>query len=60
MKASTRLFGDIDIEDDKILILENGIIGFPDMKKFTLIYDNESGNQQSIIWLQSMNAGVVA
>ncbi|MBP7059206.1 MAG: flagellar assembly protein FliW [Lachnospiraceae bacterium] len=55
MKASTRLFGNIDIEDDKILILENGIIGFPDMKKFTLIYDNESGDQQSIIWLQSMD-----
>ena len=33
MKVNTRLFGEIDIEDDKILNLDNGIIGFPDMKK---------------------------
>ncbi len=55
MKVNTRLFGEIDIEDDKILNLDNGIIGFPDMKKFTLIYDSESKHDNSIIWFQSLD-----
>ena len=41
MKAKTRLFGEIDIEDSKIITLEGGMIGFPDMKKFALVFDEE-------------------
>ena len=41
MKADTRLFGEIDIQDDKIIKLKEGIIGFPDLQNFTLIYDEE-------------------
>lgn len=37
MKANTRLFGEIDIDEEKIITLENGMIGFPDLRKFTLI-----------------------
>ena len=32
MQVKTRLFGDIEIEDDKIIELVHGLIGFPDMK----------------------------
>ena len=39
MKAKTRMFGEIDIQEDKIITLESGMIGFPDMQKFTLIFD---------------------
>ncbi len=55
MKAKTRMFGDIDISDDKIIVLESGMIGFPDMQKFTLIYDEEKGDKANIMWLQSMD-----
>lgn len=55
MKANTRLFGDIDIEDDKIIKLKEGIIGFPDLQNFTLIHDEEKKGQGSIKWLQSMD-----
>lgn len=55
MKAKTRMFGDIDISDDKIITLESGMIGFPDMQKFTLIYDEEKGEKANIMWLQSMD-----
>lgn len=55
MKANTRLFGDIDIEDDKIIKLKEGIIGFPDLQNFTLIHDEEKEGQGSIKWLQSMD-----
>jgi flagellar assembly factor FliW len=55
MKADTRLFGSIDIEDKKIINLPNGIIGFPNLKKFALIYDKDSEDKNTIMWLQSMD-----
>ena len=55
MKAKTRLFGEIDIQEDKIITLESGMIGFPDMQKFTLIFDEEKGSKSHIMWLQSMD-----
>lgn len=55
MKVNTRLFGEIDITDDKIVRLETGIIGFPDLKNFTIIYDNEKGTNTSIMWFQSLD-----
>ncbi len=55
MKLTTRVFGEIDIEDEKIINFEDGIIGFPDLKKFTLIYDEEKENNRNIIWMQSLD-----
>lgn len=39
MRINTEKFGTIDISDDKIITFDNGIIGFQDYKKYTLIYD---------------------
>lgn len=55
MKANTRIFGEIEIQDDKIIRFDNGIIGFPDLKEFTLIFDSEKEDKTSISWLQSLN-----
>ena len=55
MRVETRVFGEIDIEDEKIINFEDGIIGFPDLKKFTLIYDEEKENNSNIIWMQSLD-----
>lgn len=55
MKAKTKRFGEIDIADDKIITLEGGMIGFPEMRKFTLIYDEEKGEKAHIKWFQSMD-----
>lgn len=55
MKADTRLFGKIEIEDEKILTFDQGIIGFPYMKHFALIFDVEDGKEAKIKWLQSMD-----
>lgn len=60
MKAATRLFGEIEIEESKIITFEDGIIGFPDMKKFTLIFDEEKEDRPSISWLQSMDEPEIA
>ena len=54
MRADTRFFGTIEIEDDKLIHFENGIIGFPQLKTFTLIFDGEKNDGRAISWLQSM------
>lgn len=61
MKAMTRLFGEIDIDEGKIITLERGMIGFPDLQRFALIYDEEKGlKASSVMWLQSMDDTQVA
>ena len=54
MKINTRIFGEIEIEDEKVIVFENGIIGFPDMKHFVLIHDAEKGTDAGIRFLQSV------
>jgi flagellar assembly factor FliW len=56
MKAKTRLFGEIDIADDKIITLEKGMIGFPRLTHYALIYDEAKGRKEtSIMWFQNMD-----
>ena len=55
MRVETRLFGEIDIEDNKIITFPSGLVGFPDMKKFTIIYDEEKPGKNGIIWFQSLD-----
>ena len=43
MKINTKIFGEIEIADEKIVTFENGIIGFPEMKRFALLHDEEKG-----------------
>lgn len=54
MQITTRVFGQINIEDDKIITFVNGLVGFPELKDFALIYDTEKSNHRGIQWLQSM------
>ena len=54
MKLATRIFGEVEIDDSKIISFPNGIIGFPDLKKFILMYDEEKGTD-TIKWLQSID-----
>lgn len=54
MKINTRIFGEVEVADDKIITFENGIIGFPDLKRFTLIHDEEKGTSAGIRYLQSL------
>ena len=55
MRVETRLFGEIDIEDNKIITFPSGLVGFPDMKKFTIIYDEDKPGKNGIIWFQSLD-----
>ncbi|MDY6104832.1 MAG: flagellar assembly protein FliW [Acetatifactor sp.] len=54
MRIETKIFGTVEITDDKIITFENGIIGFPELKHFTLLHDDEAGTDAGIRFLQSM------
>lgn len=54
MRITTRVFGEIDIEDEKIITFVNGLVGFPELKDFALIYDTEKSEAGGLEWLQSM------
>lgn len=54
MRIETRIFGAVEITDDKIITFENGIIGFPELKRFTLLHDDEAGTDAGIRFLQSV------
>jgi len=60
MKAKTRLFGEIEIEDEKIIQIDQGIIGFPELRHFTLIFDADREEKSVIMWMQSMDDGDIA
>lgn len=55
MKVKTKIFGEIEIAEDKKIYFANGIIGFPELKEFTLVHDEEKGTASSIKWLQSLD-----
>lgn len=55
MRIMTRVFGEVEIEDAKIITFDNGIVGFPDMKRFALVHDEEKGVDAGIRYLQSID-----
>ena len=55
MIVKTKIFGEIEVDESKFLTFEDGILGFPDLKKFMLIHDEESGGTNLISWMQSID-----
>ena len=55
MQVNTKWFGTVDIDDNKIITFDLGIIGFEYCKQFTLIYDVDKGDEAAIMWLQSLD-----
>lgn len=53
MKINTKVFGEIEIADEKIIHFPSGIIGFPELADFALVHDQEKGIG-AIHWLQSV------
>ena len=55
MKIQTKVFGEIEISEDKIITFVNGIVGFPELKRFALLHDEEKGNKVGLRFLQSID-----
>ena len=53
MQMLTRAFGEIEIDESKVINFPGGIIGFPDLQHFVLLYDEDQGNN-TVKWLQSV------
>ena len=53
MQITTRVFGEITIDDEKVIHFPGGIIGFPDLQDFALIHDEEKSTD-AIHWMQSL------
>lgn len=54
MIINTKVFGEVEITDDKIITFPGGIIGFPELRRFTLLHNEERGVSAGIRWLQSL------
>lgn len=52
MILTTKLFGEIEIDESKLITFVNGIVGFPDLKRFLLIHDSDT--EGGIRWMQSI------
>nr|NJM03600.1 flagellar assembly protein FliW [Desulfobacula sp.] len=51
MKINTRKFGEIVIDDQKILTMPEGLPGFPGFERFVLLEDKKT---EPFCWLQSI------
>lgn len=54
MKITTRDFGEIEINDNTIISMPNGILGFEDTKRYTLICP--LGEDVFPMWLQAVDS----
>ena len=57
MKVVTARFGEIDVDESKIIDMRGGIIGFEHLKKFVLHMQDE---KNPFWWFQSLDDGKVA
>ncbi len=53
MIINTRLFNEVTVDEDKTIVFDCGIIGFPELQRFVLIHDEEKSDG-GIRWLQSV------
>lgn len=60
MIAKTKFFGEVELDDDKVLEFPNGIIGFEQYKRYAIMYDEDSDNETRISWLQSLDEPTLA
>lgn len=60
MQVKTKHFGEINLDENKIIYFENGIFGFEEYKEYTILYDDENGQRPDISWLQSLDEPLLA
>lgn len=55
MRINTKWFGTIEVEENKIITFEKGLIGLDEFKKYTIVYNTEKNDSKTIMWLQSLD-----
>ena len=57
MQIATTRFGALEIQEEQIIHMPSGIIGFPDQRKYVLL---EQKKGSPFMWLQSVDNGALA
>lgn len=60
MKVATKYFGEIELDESKVITFDNGLFGFETYKSFALLYDSASEERPTIQWLQSLDEVTLA
>lgn len=60
MLVKTKYFGEINLAEEKILEFDNGIMGFEEYTKYTILYDSEEEEKGNIMWFQSVEEPALA
>lgn len=53
MTILTKVFGEVTIDDERIIRFPAGIVGFPELTDFAMLHDEKDG-VDTIHWLQSL------
>jgi flagellar assembly factor FliW len=57
MKIRTLRFGEVEVHQNELITFPEGILGFPELKKYCLI---DPGDDTLILWLQSIDDANIA
>ena len=57
MKVETTRFGQIEVDENRLIKFPSGLLGFPDSHDFALVQTNDEG---SFFWLQSIDRSELA
>ncbi len=55
MQVKTKHFGEVNVDETKVIVFEEGIYGFENLQKYAILYDNEDNEMQAFCWLQSID-----
>lgn len=58
MLLKTKHFGDIEIDENRIVTFDDGIPGFDELKRFVVLYNGDEASP--FRWLQSVDDGKIA
>lgn len=59
MKVVTKHFGEVEVDDSKVVTFDNGIFGLEDQKQFIFFYEGDE-NPNGLCWMQSLNDSQLA
>lgn len=54
MLIRTKAFGEVEIEENKIIVFNQGMIGYSELTEFSLIHSEKKDNRGGISWMQSI------
>lgn len=57
LKCATTRFGEIEVDEDIVISIPEGLIGFEDCQRFVVL---NAGDRSPFRWLQSLDDGAVA